>query len=218
MTLRSVIFFTLSSTYSLHQMKMPEKDGYGTWPGSGEIDIMESRGNSAAYKYGGRDSISSTLHWGIQNSGYDQYMKTTASKKSPSTADGAGWSNDFHIYGLKWTATKLYTYIDDDSNRIYEIDFTAQNFWQRANNGLKDFKVNPWASGTQAAPFDQPYYLIINLAVGGTNGWFPDDTATNKPWTNTNALAHTQFWNASSSWLPTWTQPTFEIDFVRMYQ
>ena len=44
---------------------MPVNDTYGQWPNSGEIDIMESRGNSIKYDLGGVDSYSSTLHWGI---------------------------------------------------------------------------------------------------------------------------------------------------------
>jgi len=43
---------------------MPETDTYGEWPRSGEIDIMEARGNSPSYSIGGRDKFSSSLHWG----------------------------------------------------------------------------------------------------------------------------------------------------------
>jgi hypothetical protein len=43
---------------------MPVNDTYGQWPASGEIDIMESRGNSISYPLGGIDAYSSTLHWG----------------------------------------------------------------------------------------------------------------------------------------------------------
>ena len=43
---------------------MPENSTYGEWPKSGEIDIMESRGNTPGYSAGGRDVITSTLHWG----------------------------------------------------------------------------------------------------------------------------------------------------------
>ena len=49
---------------------------------------------------------------------------------------------------------------------------------------LDDFIVtpDPWVNGTaNVAPFDQPFYLIMNVAVGGTNGWFPDGVG-NKPW------------------------------------
>lgn len=43
---------------------------------------------------------------------------------------------------------------------------------------------NPWAStGRSNTPFDQPFYLILNVAVGGTNGFFPEG-AGNKPWGN----------------------------------
>jgi len=30
------------------------------------------------------------------------------------------------------------------------------------------------------APFDQEFYIIMNLAVGGTGGYFPD-SGVNKP-------------------------------------
>jgi hypothetical protein len=43
---------------------MPEDSVYGTWPLSGEIDIMESRGNDRSYAGKGRNSFMSTLHWG----------------------------------------------------------------------------------------------------------------------------------------------------------
>jgi hypothetical protein len=43
---------------------MPEDSAYGTWPLSGEIDIMESRGNARGYPGHGRELFVSTLHWG----------------------------------------------------------------------------------------------------------------------------------------------------------
>ena len=33
-----------------------------------------------------------------------------------------------HIYGLVWTEDGLYTYLDNDSNRILEVDFTDSSF------------------------------------------------------------------------------------------
>lgn len=42
---------------------MPRDSVYGEWPKSGEIDIMEARGNDVSYP-GGRDLYYSTLHWG----------------------------------------------------------------------------------------------------------------------------------------------------------
>ena len=36
--------------------------------------------------------------------------------------------------------------------------------------------ANPWiGSDSHLTPFDTEFYLILNVAVGGTNGFFPDD-------------------------------------------
>jgi beta-glucanase (GH16 family) len=43
---------------------MPTDSVYGVWPRSGEIDIMESRGNEPGGFYDGRDVFTSTFHWG----------------------------------------------------------------------------------------------------------------------------------------------------------
>lgn len=43
---------------------LPKDQAYGKWPASGEIDLMESRGNAPGFSAGGYDSFASTLHWG----------------------------------------------------------------------------------------------------------------------------------------------------------
>ena len=43
---------------------MPKDSVYGTWPRSGEIDIMESRGNSPSCDGLGSNVFGTTLHWG----------------------------------------------------------------------------------------------------------------------------------------------------------
>ena len=43
---------------------LPKRNEYGPWPASGEIDIMESRGNAPGYPAKGNDWFGSTLHWG----------------------------------------------------------------------------------------------------------------------------------------------------------
>lgn len=45
---------------------LPTESAYGDWPASGEIDIMESRGNAPSYAPGGCNTMSSTLHWGTR--------------------------------------------------------------------------------------------------------------------------------------------------------
>ena len=55
--------------------------------------------------------------------------------------------------------------------------------------------MNPWGyTGNDATPFDQEFYLILNVAVGGTNGWF-DDGVQGKPWVNDDPSAKLEFWN-----------------------
>lgn len=43
---------------------LPAHYQYGNWPASGEIDLVESRGNGPEYPPGGYDKVASTLHWG----------------------------------------------------------------------------------------------------------------------------------------------------------
>jgi hypothetical protein len=45
---------------------------------------------------------------------------------------------------------------------------------------------NAWEGQGNNAPFDQEFYLILNVAVGGVNGYFPDGQC-NKPWSNTSS-------------------------------
>jgi len=54
-------------------------------------------------------------------------------------------------------------------SRLLQVTFVNFNmpFWQR---GKFDSAVtNPWGqTGLVSTPFDQDFYLIINVAVGGT--------------------------------------------------
>ena len=40
---------------------------------------------------------------------------------------------------------------------------------------------NPWVNEDNVAPFNREFYLILNVAVGGTNGLFVDGMG-GKPW------------------------------------
>ncbi|KAI8852775.1 concanavalin A-like lectin/glucanase domain-containing protein [Chytridium lagenaria] len=142
---------------------LPKHGVYGQWPASGEIDIMESRGNAPGYPAGGYDTIGSTLHWG-PNYFLNRYPLTNVAKKIPD--DG------FHTYGLIWTPESIITYIDDPSNIVLNVplsDFYAKGKFPAGT-------ADPWANGCSAAPFDQEFYLILNVAVGGTSTYFPTGT------------------------------------------
>jgi len=44
---------------------LPEENAYGEWPRSGEIGVAQVRGNDVLYEDGGRDTMTSMLHWGM---------------------------------------------------------------------------------------------------------------------------------------------------------
>jgi beta-glucanase (GH16 family) len=78
---------------------LPEKNVYGTWPESGEIDIMESRGNDLSYRAGGNDRFASTLHWDPKWNA-DMWTHTHQEYVDKNNTLTSQW----HIYGIKWTS------------------------------------------------------------------------------------------------------------------
>jgi hypothetical protein len=57
--------------------------------------------------------------------------------------------------------------------------------------------VNPWAkTGKGNTPFDQKFYLILNVAVGSRNGWFLDNVG-GKPWVDA-AFSAAEFYKGTS--------------------
>lgn len=200
---------------------LPVNDTYGAWPVSGEIDIAESRGNGVHYPEGGYDTISSTLHWG-PDMAQDQYLRTT----STSTQRLGMFANTFHTYGLEWSEKYIKSYVDGRLRQVLYHRFDRP-FWNIGafsttyQNGT--VIEDPWPLNNKIAPFDQEFFLILNVAVGGTNGFFPDSVGQ-KPWTNAqDVTAPRSFWSAVSSWYPTWQHTKEEdramvVDSVKMYK
>ena len=155
---------------------MPEESKYGEWPKSGEIDIAEARGNDMHYPLGGRDTYTSTLHWGPSSS-LDGFWRTTAGRK----IRRSDFAETYHTFGLEWSEDYLYTYMDSRLQNILYVGFKGKNtpktMWDRG--GWKQTFVNstliqdPWSqTGNANTPFDESFFLILNVAVGSTNGWF----------------------------------------------
>lgn len=195
---------------------MPIEDTYGPWPASGEIDIMESRGNNWTYAQGGNNIISSALHWGPDPDN-DAWWKTNNKRK---ILRGA-YSEGFNTFGLEWTQKYLFTYVN---SRLLQAMYTNfdKPMWDRGAfpdstpNGTR--VVDVWSqTDHDNTPFDQEFYLILNLAVGGTNGWF-EDGKSSKPWVNESPNAKKDFWEARDKWYPTWKQPQLEVSRVVMMQ
>ncbi|QIX00326.1 hypothetical protein AMS68_005843 [Peltaster fructicola] len=196
---------------------LPLNASYGPWPASGEIDIMESRGNNYTYSQGGNNIVSSTLHWG-PDAANDAWWQNNVKREALHTT----WSSGFHTYGLEWSEKYVFSYID---TRLLQVLYTQFDmpFWQRGHfpvssvNGTRF--VDPWSqTGRYSTPFDQDFYLIINVAVGGTNGWFQDGIS-GKPWVDASASAKRDFWNAREQWYPTWADNgQMIIKSVKMWQ
>jgi beta-glucanase (GH16 family)/glycerophosphoryl diester phosphodiesterase len=68
-------------------------------------------------------------------------------------------SDTFHKYGIEWSAEAIKFFIDD---KLFFESLKGQNGRVSSNEG--------W-------PFDKPYYLILNLAVGGNWGGEIDESA-----------------------------------------
>lgn len=92
---------------------LPTNNTYGPWPLSGEIDLMESRGNNHTYSSGGNNIVSSALHWGPDFAN-DMWWRTNSRSEALHTTYAAG----FHTYGLIWTPDFLFTYIDTQLRQV----------------------------------------------------------------------------------------------------
>lgn len=111
---------------------LPTEEKYGGWAASGEIDIMEFKGQEPRNLYG-------SIHFGEP---WPKNRFTT--KVHPSPVD---LTEDFHVYRIDWNEGSIEWFLDGKSYQ----------------------KLNKWDSvgGKFPAPFDQPFHLIFNLAVGG---------------------------------------------------
>ncbi|NCP12968.1 MAG: glycoside hydrolase family 16 protein [Sphingomonadales bacterium] len=130
---------------------MPQDNAYGAWPRSGEIDILEAVNMGAACKEcdGGRgeNRTISALHFG-DFAPANRYIDNRTA-----LSDLALPSDDFHVYSVEWGEGLIRFLVDD---RVH-LTVTADQ-WDTAS---------PLAKGKPAAPFDQPFYVMANLAVGG---------------------------------------------------
>lgn len=128
---------------------LPQEDAYGGWAASGEIDIMEARGQEP-------NRVLGTLHYG------SPWPANAHSERNFTFPDG-GRIDEFHTYALEWEPGVMRWYVDGQH-------YATQDFWwsssrREGNQGgtpADESDLNPWP-----APFDRPFYLILNLAVGG---------------------------------------------------
>lgn len=128
---------------------LPSVEGtgaYGGWPSSGEIDIMERIMDQSKVDAGNDPTItSSAIHYYNNFGGNNHSIYQTSENHALSSV------RDWHVYGCEWTPDYIKTYIDEQT-----ILIVARSTWAQLP-GLQN----------TSAPFDKPFYILLNLAVGG---------------------------------------------------
>jgi beta-glucanase (GH16 family) len=124
---------------------LPTDNKYGTWAASGEIDIMEYRGQVL-------DKVEGTLHFGGQ---FPNNVYQGSGPKTMNTDLSAG----FHTYAVEWDKDEIRWYVD---TTMYHSMTLQRSFFSGKG-------VTPYTANRQ--PFDQRFFIVINLAIGG--GFFP---------------------------------------------
>lgn len=105
---------------------LPRTQVYGPWPASGEIDMVESRGNAPGSPGGGYDTIHSTLHVGpFPDANMNDLF--TESYKGASNP-GSTFADAFRIYGLKWSPSGIIVYLDREDNVILNRQWDVNMF------------------------------------------------------------------------------------------
>lgn len=117
------------------------------WPYCGEIDIME---NVSKQK-----DIWGTLHW--NNNGPNTYGKNLSIENV----------EDYHVYAIEWTSSYIKWYVDDIlyNTAIIGPVYLNENSYYISSNTIANNDA-----------FHKPFFILLNLAVGGNWPKSPDDT------------------------------------------
>ena len=97
------------------------------------------------------DTSYGTIHYGNPHS----------ESQGSYTLEEGTFSDEYHVFDVEWEPGKISWYVDG------KLIHTEDN-WYSATEGQGEI--------TYPAPFDQPFYIILNLAVGGNWPGNPDET------------------------------------------
>ncbi|MFV0265505.1 MAG: family 16 glycosylhydrolase [Draconibacterium sp.] len=133
--------------YCKVEVKAQMPAGKGTWPAIWMLSTNNTYGNWP--KSGEIDIMEhvgydpDTVHSTVHTEFFNHTIGTQVGKEiyQPTA------TTDFHVYSMEWDANEIRSYVD------------GQQYFRFKNN----------EEGPGAWPFDQPFHLILNLAVGG--GW-----------------------------------------------
>ena len=143
-----------SFKYGLFEARLRLPVGQGVWPAfwllGANLDQVGWPQCGEIDVMENRGSEPGLVHGAVHGPSYSGANALT----SQYTLPGARFTDDFHVFAVEWDAAEIRWYVD----------------------GLPYFSVTKEGlSGTWA--FDHPFYLILNLAIGGTFAGAPDPTS-----------------------------------------
>jgi beta-glucanase (GH16 family) len=143
----------------------PESSKYGAWPNSGEIDIAEAFGLGVNGLLPGLlpDEVWPHLH-------YQSWLGPAA---PGAMCDVPGSTTSFHTYAVDWTP-QLITF-------LYDGKSCASYTWTPAGT-----------ASHAPEPFDQPFFISLELALGSLDPDLVSDLLT--PFPSTLAIDYVRVW------------------------
>lgn len=136
---------------------LPTESKYGTWAGSGEIDIVEAVNLKTQSDAPGTSSseqenrIHGTLHYGRA------WPDNVHSGIGVTLPGGVNPADDFHTYAIEWEEGEIRWYVDN----IHYATQTHQGWHSQYE------QEGQLVNADSLAPFNEKFHLLLNLAVGG---------------------------------------------------
>nr|WCL15046.1 beta-1,3-glucan-binding protein 1 [Sogatella furcifera] len=171
----------------------PKHFPYGIRNG-GKIVLAKSIGNSQLAV--GEQSIGSNL----LTSALQVHDKVKIFNKLKNTGL---WTDEFHVFKLQWTKTKMTFYVDGEV--MGDWDGTNPRF-------LEEYE--------QLSPFDQEFYITLGIHVGDY-GDIPDEALSNgrkKPWKNFEVRRLKKFYDDIKAGGTSWSDETkMQVDYIKVW-
>lgn len=159
-----------SWTYGRMEVRARVPKGRGNWPA---IWMLPQENKYGGWPKSGEIDImehvgyDQGVMWGTVHTQAFNHMKDTQKGKSIEIPD---ISDAFHVYSIEWRPDRIDWFLDDQKYHSFQNTQVNSDEW----------------------PFDHPFYMILNLAIGG--GWGGKEGIANDIFPN-----------------------RFEIDYVRVY-